>query len=109
MVPDLKIKVRLFVEPDGDGFHVYCPELKGLHVDGRTEEEAIERAREAVSAHVRSLLAHGDALPVGAIDTDDERAAQPRRILSPKRKPPAPKRRPATTRRHAHVEEVCIA
>jgi len=47
MHSDNKCKVEIFIEPDGDGFHAYCPALKGLHTCGDTEEEALENAKDA--------------------------------------------------------------
>lgn len=57
------IEVELIVEPDGEGFHSFCPSLKGLHMDGRTEDEAIENAKDAVIAYLESLRKHNDPLP----------------------------------------------
>lgn len=67
----LKFKVEVIVEPDEDGFHAFCPALKGLHVDGGTREEAVANARDAVLAYVASLIKHGDPLPLGVVDVDD--------------------------------------
>lgn len=63
--PELRLRVTIIVEPDGDGFHAYAPGLKGLHTDGRTEAEALEHARDAVRAYLASLAKHDDPLPVG--------------------------------------------
>ena len=38
MGDSLYIQVAVVVEPDGDGYHAYCPNLKGLHMDGKTGE-----------------------------------------------------------------------
>ena len=61
----LKFKVRIIIEPDGDGFHAYCPALKGLHVDGDTIEEALKNAQDGATAYLESLIQHGDPIPVG--------------------------------------------
>ena len=53
----------IVVEPDGDGFHAFCPMLKGLHVPGDTEKEALMHAGYALSAYMRSMIKHGDPLP----------------------------------------------
>lgn len=68
----LKLRVRFVVEPDDDGFHAYCPDLKGLHVGGDTVEEALENAMDAAQAYVSSLLKHQDPLPVGAVEYYEE-------------------------------------
>jgi len=57
-------KVEICVEPDGDGFHAYCPALKGLHTCGDTEPEALAHAVDAAKAYIQSILKHGDPLPI---------------------------------------------
>jgi len=65
----LNIKVAIYIEPDDDGsYHAYCPALKGLHVSGKTIEEARENARHGVMAYIASLVKHGDPLPIGIIE-----------------------------------------
>lgn len=61
----IRIKVPLFVEPDGDGFYVSCPALPGLHTGGDTFEEAIQNGKDAVNAYLLSLMKKGESLPVG--------------------------------------------
>lgn len=60
-------KVQVIIEPDGPGFHAYCPALKGLHTCGETEEQALKNAKDAVSAYLQSLIKHGDPIPVGIL------------------------------------------
>jgi predicted RNase H-like HicB family nuclease len=81
----LKIKIAVEVERDGDSFYAHCPGLKGLHVDGATEEEAVHNAMEAASLYVDSMIRHNDPLPVGAyLRTEEQylRPSQSRRSLS---------------------------
>lgn len=66
----IKLKVMIVVEPDEGSFHAYCPDLKGLHVDGATEEEALNNALEAVKLYVGSLLKHNDPIPIGVLDAE---------------------------------------
>ncbi len=40
------------IEPDGDEFHAWCPELKGCHTHGKTQSEAIENLRDAVHLYL---------------------------------------------------------
>ncbi len=61
----LKLKVSVVIEPDEGGFHAYCPALKGLHVDGRTKEEALENTAKAFFVYLESLAEHGEPLPIG--------------------------------------------
>ncbi len=63
----LRFKIELVIEPDGDGFHVYAPALKGMHVGGDTEEEALQNAEDAALAYLRSLIKHGDPIPLAAV------------------------------------------
>lgn len=62
-----KVQVRIEIEKDGDAFYAFCPDLKGLHVDGATEQEARQNAIEAVGAYMRSLVRHDEPIPVGII------------------------------------------
>ena len=67
MPTSIHFQLEVVVEPDDGRIHAYCPELKGLHVDGATEQEALANLREAASLHLTSLLLHGDPVPVGTI------------------------------------------
>lgn len=66
----INVRVRFLVEPDDGRFHAYCPELKGLHVDGSTVDEAVSNAKDAAKAYLNSLLRHGDPIPVGVVTSD---------------------------------------
>ncbi len=59
----LKFQVDIVIQPDGDGFYAYCPSLKGLHIGGDTEKEALENAKDAVLAYLISLTKHGEPIP----------------------------------------------
>ena len=61
----IEFKVRVIIEHDGDGFHAYCPALKGLHTCGDTPEEVLSNAKDAAIAYLRSLIKHGDPIPIG--------------------------------------------
>ena len=58
-------KIEVIVEPDEDGFHAYCPALKGLHTCGDTEKEALNNAKDAAIAYLESSIKHGDYIPAG--------------------------------------------
>lgn len=62
----LRLQFTAVIEKDGDSFHAYCPAFKGLHVDGKSEKEAVMNAAEAVGVYVQSLVNHGEPLPIGA-------------------------------------------
>lgn len=62
----LRLSFTVLIEPDDNGtFHAYCPGLKGLHVDGKSESEALENAAHAADCYVASLVKHDDPLPIG--------------------------------------------
>ena len=65
--PIIGFKIEIAVEPDDDGFHAYCPALKGLHTAGDTEEEAVQNAKDAAIAYLESLMKHGEPIPIGVI------------------------------------------
>ena len=68
--PSLKVQVDFVIEPDEQGFHGFCPDLKGLHADGKTEAEVLPLVREAIQLYLSSLLRHGDPLPIGCAIQD---------------------------------------
>jgi antitoxin HicB len=53
----------LTVEKHPDGYLATFPALPGCHTWGRTYEDAVEHAQDAVAVYVRSLVAHGDPIP----------------------------------------------
>jgi len=55
----------VILEPEGaEGFHAFCPSLKGCHTQGDTLEEALQNIREAIDLYLESLRAHGEPIPV---------------------------------------------
>ena len=52
----LEFQLLIVIEPDGDEFHAYAPDLPGLHTSGATQEEALSNARDAATAYLRSLI-----------------------------------------------------
>ncbi len=54
---------EVLIEKDGDSFHAYCPVLKGLHISGDTENDAVTNVKAAVMAYIKSSIKHGDPLP----------------------------------------------
>jgi predicted RNase H-like HicB family nuclease len=83
----VKFLVRVIVEKDEGGYHGYCPDLKGLHVFGKTSEEAKANAKHAAIAYIGTLIKHGDPIPVG-FNVEGAGARTPSvRTLKTKRKP----------------------
>lgn len=60
-----EILVQVIVEPDEDGFYAHAPALPGLHIDGTTEDETLERVREGIVVYLETLQDTGKPLPVG--------------------------------------------
>jgi len=88
----LQFELVIVVEPDEDGYYAYCPALKGLHVGGKTKEEALENAKEGAIAYLLSLIKHGDPIPIGA-RVPEERRSSPYYYWSP---------------RYEHIEHVAL-
>ena len=60
----LILQFSLFVEKDENVYYAHSPTFKGLHVEGDTEAEAIENAKEAAMAYIESLIKHQEPLPL---------------------------------------------
>jgi predicted RNase H-like HicB family nuclease len=61
-------EVEFIFEPQQEGgYHVYAPELPGLHAQGDTLEEATESAREALERYVEGLREDGRSLEMGIV------------------------------------------
>jgi len=73
----LLLRIAAVIEPDEAGFHGYCPAFKGLHVDGRTEQETCSNLVEAISVYLASLEEHGEPLPIGPELTAHENHTSP--------------------------------
>lgn len=67
---ELKVQIRVVVEPDDGGFHAYCPDLKGLHACGDTHEEVRQNVDEAIQLYFESLIKHEHPIPVGVLQSD---------------------------------------
>jgi len=57
----------VFEPQDEGGYHVYAPELPGLHTQGDSLEEATENAREALALYVEGLREDGRSLEMGIV------------------------------------------
>lgn len=61
-------EVEFVFEPqDEGGYHVYAPELPGLHTQGDSLAEATENAQEAMELYVEGLRDEGRSLDFGII------------------------------------------
>jgi predicted RNase H-like HicB family nuclease len=48
--------VTFRIEPDGDDFHAWSPELKGVHTHGTTRAEALANLKEAVQLYLEDVM-----------------------------------------------------
>lgn len=61
-------EIEFVFEPqDEGGYHVYAPELPGLHTQGDTIEEATDNARQALALYVEGLREEGRSLEMGIV------------------------------------------
>lgn len=60
-----EISVFVEVEKDGSCYHAFAPALKGLHVEGSSEKEALKNAKEAIDVYLESLYRENEELPIG--------------------------------------------
>ena len=61
-------EVEFIFEPqDEGGYHVYAPDLPGLHTQGETLDEATGSAREALELYVEGLREEGRSLEMGVV------------------------------------------
>ena len=61
---EIMFRIDVCVESDEDRFYAYCPALEGVHVDGDTREEAIENVKLACILYIKSLIKHGEPIPL---------------------------------------------
>lgn len=65
---DSSKEIELVFEPrDEGGYHVYAPDLPGLHTQGDDFDDAMANANEAVTLYVEGLRADGESLDSGVI------------------------------------------
>lgn len=65
---DIAKEIELIFEPQEEGgYHVYAPDLPGLHTQGNDFEDALANATEAVALYVEGLREDGESLDTGVI------------------------------------------
>ena len=58
------MRYRVLIEQDEDGVYVAeVPALPGCISQGRTRDEAVQNAKEAIAAYLDSLQAHDEPIP----------------------------------------------
>ena len=63
-------KVILEWDGEGNAYHVSAPALPGCFTYGKTGEEALQRAREAIEGHIKGLKMIGAPVPESDADID---------------------------------------
>ena len=61
-----RLSLSLPLKEEG-GYHVYAPDLPGLHTQGDTLDEATANAQEALDLYVEGLREGGRSLDAGVI------------------------------------------
>lgn len=49
---------KITVELDGHVYHAYCPNVRGIHCDGTTKEDAIYATEIACRLYLKSIARH---------------------------------------------------
>jgi predicted RNase H-like HicB family nuclease len=57
----------VFEPQDEGGYHVYAPDLPGLHTQGDSLDDAVENAREALALYVEGVREDGGTLDTGVV------------------------------------------
>ncbi len=65
-LPETELEL-LFERQQEGGYHVYCPQLPGLHTEGETLEEAQSNAREALELYAEAMAEEGKKLDLARI------------------------------------------
>ncbi|HEX4732620.1 MAG TPA: type II toxin-antitoxin system HicB family antitoxin [Solirubrobacterales bacterium] len=61
-------EIELIFEPQEEGgYHVYAPDLPGLHTQGEDMDDALANANEAVALYVEGLREDGESLDQGIV------------------------------------------
>ncbi len=67
MAKDVR-EIELVFEPqDEGGYHVYAPDLPGLHTQGDDLDDAMANANEAVALYVEGLREDDEPLDMGVV------------------------------------------
>ena len=63
-----KVALTGIVEPDGDAFHAYCPELPEIQTFGDTEDEAWGMLDDAIRLVIEDRASRGEPLPTSRVN-----------------------------------------
>ncbi|MGH2461183.1 MAG: type II toxin-antitoxin system HicB family antitoxin [Chloroflexota bacterium] len=59
----MRYTIILWPEPEEGGYSVLVPALPGCASHGKSVQECIERAQEAIAGHVEALIEAGEPVP----------------------------------------------
>ncbi len=62
---NMKTRVTVVIESDGEQFHAFCPSLPGIHSNAPTVEEARDRTIPAIERYLDFLDEQGGPNPMG--------------------------------------------
>ncbi len=69
---ELTLRIRVIVERDDDGYMAYCNELPGLAVEAQDMDDLKAHMKDAVEGYIESLLKHGDPIPIGVLENEED-------------------------------------
>jgi predicted RNase H-like HicB family nuclease len=64
---DVRESEFVFEPQEEGGYHVYAPDLPGLHTQGESLDDATDNAREALEMYVEGLREEGRSLDAGIV------------------------------------------
>lgn len=64
------MKYLVIYEKSDTGWGAYVPDLPGLGVAGKTQDEVKELIREAVEFHLEGMRRHGETIPEPSTTTE---------------------------------------
>ncbi|TAM75236.1 type II toxin-antitoxin system HicB family antitoxin [bacterium] len=65
----MDVRYTVILEPDAGAFNVIVPALPEVATFGKTPEEALAMAREAIQAVLEDRTAHGEEIPPSDVGT----------------------------------------
>jgi predicted RNase H-like HicB family nuclease len=67
----LKFTVPIIVKFDTVNYHSYSPALKGLHMDGDSEKEALENARKTAKEFLEIMIRENIPIPLSILTREE--------------------------------------
>lgn len=64
-----KIVLTPIKDPGFEGYTVTVPSLPGVITHGKTKQEALKMAEEAISLHIEDMLEENEIIPLDFVDT----------------------------------------